>query len=219
MRALQQLIGNRYPRNIDEIIRESIKLRDPFQHFSTVIISDRNIIKGISQSKPNNLILDNFGTWLAGLLRSPVDADSDVSLTDTGNNARLMKMYDLQSVSCYVFNAWDAGDPVGSHMQCGSGVTPAARADYKIETALGTPPEDDVFVTGAGSYAAGSIAVAGAIVAGGAGTINETMLAFLWRWGTAGDTMADFAMFHDILVSGEAFVLGNTITVAYTINL
>ena len=214
MRALRQLIGNRFPRNIDEIIRESIKLRYPFQHFSTVIISRGDIIKGITQSKPNNLILDQFGTWLAGFLRAPVNSIKTISLQDSTDTTRTLYMYNKASATTNFNN--DLTKLLGSLIQVGSGSTAAARGDYVIETAFGTAPEDAVFDTGTGSYAAGSIAVAGAVIAGGAGTINETCLYGGWTHTT---DLANFALFHDILTGGEAFVLGNTITVAYTINL
>lgn len=220
MREFNQLIGNYVPKNINEIIQKSIKLEHPFQHFSTVMITDKeNVIKGIGQSKPNNLILDQFGTWLAGFLRAPVSANKNISITDTANNARTMVIYYDQATS-FTFNCFDVGlVTCGSRIQCGSGTTVATRSDYAIETALGTAPENALFDSGTGVYAVGSIACAGAVVAGGAGTVNETILTGHWRWGTGGDTEADFALFHDILGSGEAYVLGNTITVTYTINL
>jgi len=145
---------------MDEIIRESIKFDAPFQHFATVIISERDIIQRI-------------------------------------------------------YNMEVGG---GTSIQVGSGSTAAARTDYKIETALGTAPEDDLFDTGSGSYAAGATSVAGAITAGGSGTINEVVLAGHWYDETA-DNFDDFCLFHDILVSGEAFTPAQTITVAYTLNL
>jgi len=215
MRALKQLIGYPMPKNIDEIIKESIKFRYPFQHFSTVLISDKNIIKGVAQSKPNNLITDNFGTWLAAFFRAPVVGIKTITLKDSGGTDRALVHIYYNIANSGVFNI-DTGDKIGTSMQVGSGSSAAARSDYSVETAFGNAPEDDLFDTGTGSYAVGSIAVAGAIIAGGAGTIAETCLFGSWTWV---DTGADFLLFHDILSSTEAFVGGNTITVAYTINL
>jgi len=213
MRALKQLIGRQYPKNIDELIRESIKLRSPFQHFSTVIISDHDIVKGIAQSKPNNLILDNFGTWLAGLIRAPVVGNKTISLQDDGDVSRDVMTFATTAVA---FNTHGA-KTLGTGIKVGAGNTPAARDDFDIETAFIVAPEDDIFDTGTGSYAGGAVSVGGVITAGGAGTINETGLYGVWLITAA--TEHNFMLFHDILVSGEAFVLGNTITVAYTINL
>jgi len=204
------------PKNIDEIIRESIKLRAPFQHFATVIISDQGIIQGISQSKPNNLILDNFGTWLAGLINAPAQAVKTVSLKDLLGNARNLKTRNVYTE--YAFSEYSPPNDSGTLLQVGGGTTPATRADYQIETALSVAPEDDVFGTGTGSYSAGVVSAGGAITAGGTETINE--VGFFGFWTIVGGAAAyAFMLFHDILVSGEAFTPGQTITVAYSINL
>ena len=215
MRMLKQLIGAPIPKNIDEIIKESIKLRYPFQHFATVIISQGDIIKGISQSKRNNLIMNNFGKILAGIYRAPVAAlGGIITVQDDSDAAR--EMYAI-AVTATVFNAATA-KALGSQVKVGSGSTAAARDDFNIETAFATGPEDAAFDTGSGSYAAGAISIAAAISAGGSGTINETALFGAWYYPDPG-AIALIIQFHDILVSGEAFTPGNTITVAYTINL
>lgn len=216
MRAINQLIGNPIPKNIDQIIKESIKMRYPFQHFSTVMISDKDrTILGIAQSKRNNLILNQLGTLLAGLFRTPVVGSTSVSIVNDANVANQLYTYGTATAGSIIFNINGGG---GTQIQVGSGSTPAARADYAIETAFGTAPEDDYFDTGAGAYAAGAIAIAGVIVAGGAGTINETLLSGYW-WDETTNAYENHTLFHDILASGEAFVMGNTITVTYTLNL
>lgn len=210
----KELINEVLPKEKDllGILREKIKLEHPFQHFSSVLISNPNErIKGIAISNPNNLITDQFGTWLAGFLRQPVGAAASVSMTETGGVTKTINVWH----STTNFN--DTINARGSRVQVGSGSTAATRADYDVETAFGTAPESSPFVTGAGSYAAGAIGVSGSISAGGAGTIAETCL-----FGYIGDdtaTVFDFLYFHDILGSTEAFVAAQTITVAYTINL
>jgi len=216
MRALQQLIGCRYPKNIDEIIKESIKLRYPFQHFATVIISQGDIIKGITQSKPNNLILDNFGILFAEMFTTPSQNQDEVILTDVLNAPTAVQFYGDNTAGDSAFPT-NVGGNIGTKMQVGSGITPAARADFAIETPFIVAPEDDLFDTGPGAYAAGAIGVTGVIVAGGAGTINEIILVMDLTTAPAG--ISDIAFFHDLLAIGEAFVLGDTITVTYTINL
>lgn len=216
---IQDLIGYQPPKNINEIIKESIQLRAPFQHFSTVMITSRDgIIKGIGQSKPNNLILDSFGIWLGSIFRTGTATESAIfNLTDITNTARSIRIY-FDAIGENPFNYVGAGRLGGTQIQCGSGTTTATRADYNVETALPTAPEDDIFDTGPGSYAGGIISVVGAVSAGGAGTINETLMYARWRDASLASAHV-FALFHDLLVSGEAFVLGETITVTYTINL
>lgn len=202
------------PKTLDQIIKESIKMDAPFQHFSTVIISDKDkIIKGIGQSRRNNLILDNFGEGLSGIFRTPVAllGPIHVLVDDGGVNRNVYFM----AVSASTFNAM-AAQALGSNIKVGSGISAAARNDYDIETAFIVGPEDTEFDTGPGSYAAGAISIAGAITAGGAGTINEVGLFGVWSYTAAAGL---FMLFHDILAAGEAFVLGETITVTYTINL
>lgn len=220
MRILNQLIGHKMPKpkTLNEIIRESNKLKYPFQHFSTIIISEprgkEQIIKGVAQSGINNLIMDNFGKWLAIWFRSPISGQNTVVLKDITDTNRNVICYDNQQ-NFNQFNV-DAADILGTSIQIGSGSTPATRADVNVETAFIVAPEDALFDTGNGAYGAGGIAIVGAIVAGGAGTIAEVCLFAQWTWT---DTLASFLLFHDILGATEAFVLGDTITATYTINL
>jgi len=211
---LKNLIGGYVPQDINERIAESIKTK-PFQQFATVMIQETDgIIKGIGQSKRNNLILDNFGIWLAGLIRAPVSANKQsAEYLDTAGVADKWFMYQNGAGT----DEFNKGAGAGFNMQIGSGVTPATRGDYVIETPFIVAPEDDVFPSGNGAYAVGVVSCVGVIVAGGAGTINETVLYAYFN--DDANNLENVAFFHDILATGEAFVLGETITVTYTINL
>jgi len=214
---LNKLIGGHPPKDINEIIRESIKLRAPFQHFATVMIQEPDgIIKGIGQSKRNNLILDSFGQVLAALMRAPINGITNINLDDITDTARACTIME-EAAGSNSFIGSAAARIVGTVMRCGSGVTPAVRTNFEIETPLAVAPEDAIFPTGNGSYAAGSVGCSGTIVAGGAGTINE--VGMYGQWVYAGPTLGWFMLFHDILVAGEAYVLGETITVTYTLAL
>lgn len=219
---LKKLIGDYAPKNIGQLIAESIKVKSPFQHFSTVMIQEPDgIIKGISQSKPNNLILDNAGEWLASFFRTPsANQKIQTTLVDEGNTGRIFcTSYHNYNDETYVAYGSTVGTGSGSYIKIGSGSTSATRADYDIETDFGTAPEDDFFGSGSGSYGGGSIGVAGAVVGGGNGTVNETGMFGHWKIMDANDVFYNVMLFHDILVSGEAFVIGETITVTYTIAL
>lgn len=217
MRALQQLIGCPMPpwQTMEERIKESIKLDAPFQHFATVIISQGDIIKGISQSKRNNLIVDNFGVLLAGLFKTQTTTKTEVTLQDEGDTGRTVCTYGTWAASARNFNNYTTSS--GTKLKMGSGVTAATRGDYDIETDLPTSPEDDFFGSGTGSYAGGAVSIGAALTAGGNGTINEVGLFGYWHDNNT--SVYNFMLLHDILTSGEAYVIGNTLTVAYTINL
>lgn len=217
---LKKLIGGYPPKDINERIRESIRLRAPLQHFATLMVQEPDgIIKGISQSKPNNLILDNFGLLLARMFMAPGMTQNEITLVDLGGVNRLVQVWGDGTASDYSAYVQTTGSTSGTQIQLGSGVTAATRADYAIETALPTAPEDDSFDTGSGSYAAGSIGVAGVVVAGGAGNINEVLMIVRLTPNTGAAAPWEIALFHDILASTEAFVLGNTLTATYTITL
>jgi len=216
---LKNLIGYQPPKNIGELIRESIQLDAPFQHFSTVMIRDRKgLIKGISQSKRNNLILDHFGEILAEMFTPPSDGQNEITLTDIAGAPFIMQFYGDETANNFQFARNSVAFQLGTLIQVGAGVTAATRADIEIETPFIVAPEDAPFDTAPGAYGAGAIAIVAAIVAGGAGTINECLM-ILRMLNNVGNATGDVALFHDILVAGEAFVLGETITVTYTINL
>lgn len=217
----KRFIGELLPpqKDINEILKDLIKLDAPFQHFSTVIISKPNErIRSIGVSRRNNLILDQFGKILALILATAGNAQREDTITDTGNTGRLLQAWADQTPNDYTmfYNGTVLG---GAMMQVGAGTTAALRTDYNIETAFGTAPEDAPFATGLGSYAAGAIGIAGAISAGGNGTIAETLLILQACLNTGAATTYVFALFHDLLVSTEAFVAAETITTTYTINL
>ena len=105
----------------------------------------------------------------------------------------------------------------GTQFQLGSSTTAPTRADYKINTALGTAPESGLFSTGIGSYASGYVSIGGAISAGGSGTVNETGVFGYW-FSATNSTPYSFMLFHDVLSSGVSYVAGNTLYVSYSIS-
>ena len=217
---LDQKINKFNPKIMNELFRDAYSPRIPFQHFSSVLISDKlGIIKKIGVSKPNNLILDNFGTWFAGLFHQSTSTWFSVNLKEniTGSTDAV-GMIDGGSVGTYSFCHAVGAHLNGTRIQVGSGTTAPARADYKIETAFGTAPESAVFETGAGSYAAGSMSVAGSITAGGAGTVNETVLFGHW-FNEEHNNALDYALFHDAISPGVPFIAAQDITDTYTITL
>jgi len=105
----------------------------------------------------------------------------------------------------------------GTNYQVGSGSSAPAITDFNIETAFGNAPESGL-VSGTGeSYDTANARIVSdiAIVAGGAGTVNESC--YFMRWFSLLGPSVDFLMFHDAITPGVPFIATNTITPSYTL--
>ena len=178
---------------------------------------NRKIID-VGFNDPKDLILDNFGKWLAAFVRSPIaGSGKTVVLPDSSNTNRTLYIYDMDATTTHGFQYGAAGgSPTGTQVQVGSGSSDPARSDYAIQTAFGAAPENAAFDTGSGSYSSGYVSFSGAITAGGSGTINET--GFFGKWYLYNASYL-FMLFHDKLTSGVAFTAGQTLNVSYSIEL
>ncbi len=190
-------------------------------------VTDKNEILGVGGSTlmknkktgeiVSNLILDNFGIWLAGIFHINIGSNKSVILKDrTGVNETLLVIAN----STTVFNFRTSGGARGVLIQVGSGSTPPARTDFDIETAFATAPESINF-TGVSdpvySSALGNFKFLAAITAGGSGTINESILLSFWQ--NTANVAKSFVHFRDIISPGQAFVPGQSIALEYTVQL
>lgn len=196
------------PKGVKMQMKHIIKIQ------ATVTVKDKNgKVLAVAKSHPNNLILNNFGLMLAGLIRGPIAAaGSLITLNDVVPSAQTIRAY---NTAVYTFNC--ANLATGTQVQVGSGTTAAARTNTNIETAFGTSPENTRFATGDGSYVNGIITFSGSVTAGGNGTINEVGL--FGAWSSSVGALKYFMLFHDILAAGIPFVAGNIIIVSYSIQL
>jgi len=175
-------------------------------------------INDVGFNESNDLILDNFGTWLAGVVRAPASSTlTTVSLTDTGNAARTVHIYGEDSAAQVFNHASSAAPLIGTKLQVGSDDTAAERDDYTVGTAFAGAPESGTFSTNNGSYAVGAISFSGAITAGDSITVKET--GFFGSWIYYSNSLGAFMLFHDILDSGVEYAAGETVNVAYNIDL
>jgi hypothetical protein len=175
------------------------------------ILNSKGKIESVGINKPDDLILDNFGYWLAGIYRKPVLlASTSVSLKDTSNTSLAVYTYD----SSFPFSTGTSGTVI----KVGSDDTAPARDDYNITAAFGTSPESDYIDTNTGSYAATHATFSGSVTAGGAGTTKETGVYGLWR-STGAGILYYFMLFHDILDTPQAFTAGQIINVSYSIDI
>jgi len=163
---------------------------------------------------PEDIILDNFGAWLAGIIR-PAGVQSTATLVDIAGVSRTVYLF--SGVTSYLFNG-SAGYN-GALVQVGAGSSTPARDDYTIETAFGTAPESTYFVTGFASYGAGYVSFTGAVIAGGSGTIAETGFLCKWNSRDSSTVQSIFMLFHDVIVDTVGFTAGQLITVSCSIEL
>ncbi len=175
-------------------------------------------ILDVGFSTPEDLILDNFGKWLASWI-TPIATTVTASLKDLTNTARTLRVYGVIGTGVAMTIAYGSLMDCGTVLQVGSGSTAAARANYAIQTAFGTAPENTQFGCSVGSYGGGAISFSGAVTAGGSGTVNETGFFAVFNYGNSTPSYATFMLFHDILGSGVSFVAGNSLIVSYSITL
>lgn len=216
-KRLEKAIAKRHAAQVKEESRRMVSE----SAFVTCLQPKTNKILDIGFNRPNDLILDNFGTFIAALIRQPSTGSSpSFSLTDVTNSAQTFMIYsNAPATNTTLAFGYDNAGSTGTQIQLGSGTTAAARTNYAIQTAFGTAPENARFATGAGSYGGGADSFSGAISAGGAGTVNEMGFFAVWATTTAAAGIKTVMLFHDILSSGVAFVAGNTLNASYSITL
>ena len=185
-------------------------------------IVDKNEIKGVGGSTLlkdkrtkviiSNLILDQFGILLAGMFKGGT-AIKSVVINDINNFASTLV---VNSASLVNFNE---RNDITTLVQVGSGSTPPARTDFFVETIFGTAPEASAIATAIPVFNSGlgNFKVTGSINAGGAGTINESILRPNWQ--DSGSVFRSFTLFRDIISPAQSFIAGQTIALEYTVQL
>lgn len=182
-------------------------------------LDSKGKILDIGFNVAGDLIIDNFGVLLAGLIRSPVASQLYVMLNNVSGVARALYIYSKTSngqanwTSGYGFEV-----TAGTRLQVGSSNAAAARNQYSIQTPFEAAPENGRFGSSTGVYGGGAVSFSGAVSAGGSGTVNETGFFGYWPYNLT-STCDEFMLFRDVLSSGVSFVAGNTLNVSYSINL
>jgi len=187
-------------------------------------IVDKNEIKGVGGSSLmkdkngkiiSNLILDQFGEYLSKQFKKLDGTDLLFAIKSTTGALQTLRAYSSSSV----FNLFGVGN-IGISLIVGSGTTPPVRTDFSLETAFGTAPESGSFVPTTNpiwNSGLGNFKQNGAIIAGGAGTINESALATNWR--DSAGVIRGFILFRDIISPAQSFISGQSIALEYTVQL
>jgi len=161
----------------------------------------------------SNLILDQWGGFLAQFFHPNSFVSASFNINDDGNNSENLFVYRNAS-------AFNTLATLGSAVQVGSSATPPVRTNFNIGNPFGTAPEnatfngvsDPVYNSGLGN-----LKYVASITAGGSGTINESILVNVWR--NSGNIAKTFALFRDIISPAQSFISGQSIALEYTVQL
>ena len=227
---LNSLIGQSFNQRTkfeaDKILKEIHKQADQYSMEKAMCyVIDKGEIKGVGGSSlmqnkktgeiVSDLVLNNFGILFAGVMSRFRAVDKIVSLIN-----KLGAPITLKAIGTSTTFPQLGFGGIGNSFQVGSGSTAPDRADFDIETAFGTAPEDTnmfpatdpVFNSGLGNFK-----MIASITAGGAGTINESI--WIGRFLNTSNGTNEYAFFRDIISPAVAFIAGQTIALEYTVQL
>lgn len=179
----------------------------------------------LGASVVSDLILNGFGQWINSWIGLPATNDfiNDVGTPIIAVRVKQIGTTDFSDTFCidrgidFEPNP-DENSPCGTLFRLGSGITPPVRADFKIETLLGSAPESSYQNTGSGGYDSilGRITVARVYPnAVGTGTINE-----IGTFARVAQKTSSFItmLTHDLISPGVDYTPGQTINVNLTWN-
>jgi len=189
-----QTINDRIVKDCSKYLLENKKKSFSVASLVQVLDPKTKEILGLGGSDPNDLFLDFIGEFWEAFMRPPQQAGLlQKTLTDISGTPRLI---DIQSTT----NPYDVGT-AGTQIQIGSGSTAPVRTDFGIENPFIVSPESGLRPTGNGFYssALGQISASAFYVAGGSGTIRET----IETWFIEG---FNFAFARDSITPNVSFV-------------
>ncbi len=208
-------------KTIDELrkLASELNIGNYCTPMSIIDISPLDEILQLGMSIPNDLILNNFGLYLAGFIGR---IGNIATFVDDGGVTRTFNMGTTNqgdSFNCPRFNPFPA--PIilmtcGTRFKLGQGSTLPARSDFKIETDLGSSPEKDLQNTLEGVFnsSLGKVTAAKAYpAAGGNGDITEIGLFYFMGNRLNSPASSAIMMTHDIISPAVNFVVGQTINV------
>jgi len=159
--------------------------------------------------KESDLILNQFGRFLAALIRPVALATKDVTLQDTGNATRTVRVW---AASGATFNLH--GTIAGGFM-CGVGSSSQApaRSDYNLISLLGSLQNA---IDGVYESTTGIITTSSTIPLAAGGTVRE--VGFFLRCSDTANVQRTFILFRDV-VADVVIAAGKNAFVEYAIQL
>lgn len=193
-------------------MKRNRKVRPSFHE--TVIcaaLNGQRKIKDISFNKPNDLITDNFGKWLASLIYAPDQTNHFTEgLVDVYGVTRALYLNRNDSPNYdFLFSGIAA---IGAYIVAGSAGTTPQRYDYALASMWSylLPPST-------GSYSAGNISFSASLVVPSPYFVTNTGMVMLWQCSEQANEL--FLMFHDLLEDAVYFDTAQTLLFSYSINL
>ncbi len=158
----------------------------------------------------SNLIMNNFGVWLAKVFKGGTLAGTATPIVDNTNVARAWNIY--RSVSFH-YNDFVAQRVL---LRIGSGTTVPTRTDFDVEIPFVTSPESLFFESTIPVYDLINFSFknAGSVTTNGSGTVNEAVLALVARDTT--NLSRTFLFYRDIISPAVPFIIGQTVALEYT---
>ncbi len=203
IRRLEDQLPKLKGATLDDILQQRINEQHLSDSTIAAVLRSKNNprIMEVGFSRSDDMLLNNFGMWLASIIQPPSVGITGYTMYDTSNTAR---------TSIYLDSTFFTS-PAGFIFQFGSGTTAPARTNYQMQTPFLGSPEMNKFNVGSSSYAGNTISFANVITAGGSGTINEVGVFFqTWMW-DSNSVQRVFLLIRDVLGTGISFVAGNPI--------
>lgn len=186
----------------------------PLKPMALVIVNDpgSEIIKDISCSEPNDLLTNQFGLALAGILSSA--GESNRTLV---NNLGVSQSVNLNSVG-FTYNRTSTVAPVtapGVQTQLGQGTSTPQRTDIDIETPFTISPESlKLSIIAGGWFPASQQVIAKSLFQNAGANGNAGECALFGRWQNTSRIMNSFMLSHDLVTINWA--KGQNVSVTYT---
>jgi hypothetical protein len=214
-------LNNRIQNELDKYaLEQRLKANNNNSMFgvqSMVIIGAKkhgDMIKSVGVSKPNDLILNNFGNFWAALFTALNNSAIPFTMRDITDSEFTYRTYRETSTNPRTYN--EGGANLGSQIGIGSGTTEPVRSNTDIETYFGSSPESTRQNTSTGGWNTdnGHVTYVYAITAGGSGTIRETATFGVWK--EINGNVKTNMLTREVLDTFQDFSATDPISVKYT---
>ena len=193
-------------------------VENPLNSACVVSVVEEKEIKQIGMSCLNDLLNNNFALFIKGAFNR---GGTQTEMRDVSNIVTEVR-FTGASATRYNNNQTTQTTPIGSRVQVGSGITPATRSDFNIETAFVGGVVAQRRPTGIGVYFAGlnDVLISSVISPTlGGGSISEACLYAQWHRSLFANQFREFVLSRDNISPVVPFSAGNTINIDYTLNM